>query len=543
MHTMMNKLHSLKIWVRLVAGISIVLVLAWAGIIWWVNVQQQAMGIKQAHEFAGSVNQMTIAAMTGMMITGNVGDRAVYLDQIKKTENITDLRMVRSEGTIKQYGPGSAEATKTDEIERQVIASGKPYFALLQTAQGESLRAVIPTLNSKDYLGKNCTTCHDAPLGSVLGVVSMNVSLAGINSAVKESSLKVVAAALGLTVLLILFVYFAVKSSVTTPLEKLSRSLSQIADGEGDLTKRLEVVGKDEISKTAEAFNAFMEKLQSVVSEVKSSAEKVLVTARQLSVASQQVTASSEQQSESTASMAAAIEEITVSIAHVADNSNNAQAMAVEAESQSGQGETAVQNAVGEMNKISDSVGRSTQVIRELGEKSNQISGIVRVIKEIADQTNLLALNAAIEAARAGEQGRGFAVVADEVRKLAERTSTSTQEIAKMIDAIQHCTQSAVEGMEQSSSQVRQGVEMAAQASDTMTRIEASTRQVQDAVKEISSALREQSSTSTQLAQNVERIAQMTEQNGASAKESSQSASHLEDLATMLKAAVDRFKV
>lgn len=539
----MNKLRSLKIWIRLVAGISVMLILAWVGIIWWVNVQQQEMGIKQAHDFAASVNQMTIAAMTGMMITGNIADRAVYLDQIKKTENVTDLHLIRGDGVRKEYGPGSADASKADEIEKQVLASGKAYYAIQHSGQGESLRAVIPTLNSKEYLGKNCMSCHDAPSGAVLGVVSMNISLASINSAVRESTLKVVAAALGLTVLLVLFVYFAVRSSVTIPLEKLSRSLSQIADGEGDLTRRLDVVGQDEISKTSQAFNAFMGKLQSVVSEVKTSAEKVLVTARQLAVASGQVTASSDQQCESTASMAAAIEEITVSIAHVSDNSNNAQAMALEAENQSGHGATAVQNAVGEMNKISDSVGRSTQVIRDLGEKSNQISGIVRVIKEIADQTNLLALNAAIEAARAGEQGRGFAVVADEVRKLAERTSTSTQEIAKMIEAIQHCTHSAVEGMEQSSSQVREGVEMAAQASETMTRIEASTRQVQDAVKEISSALREQSSTSTQLAQNVERIAQMTEENGASAKESAQSAIHLEELATTLKTAVDRFKV
>jgi len=539
----MSNLRNLKIWVRLVVGISIMLVLALTGIVWWVNVQQQEMGIKQAHEFAGSVNQMTIAAMTGMMITGNVGDRAVYLDQIKKTENISDLRMVRGEGTTKQYGPGTDDASKADDIEKQVIASGKAYFAVNQTAQGDSLRAVIPTLNSKSYLGKDCVPCHDAPVDAVLGVVSMNISLAGINSAVRDSTLKVIAAALGLTVLLILFVYIAVKSSVTTPLETLSLNLMAIAEGEGDLTKRLEVVGKDEISTTSEAFNAFMAKLQSVVSEVKSSAEKVLVTSRQLAVASQQVMESSDQQSESTASMAAAIEEITVSINHVSDNSNNAQSMAVEAESQSGQGATAVQNAVGEMNKIADSVGRSTQVIRDLGDKSNQISGIVRVIKEIADQTNLLALNAAIEAARAGEQGRGFAVVADEVRKLAERTSTSTQEIASMIEAIQQCTQSAVEGMEQSSSQVHEGVVMAAQARDTMTRIEASTRQVQDVVKEISAALREQSSASTQLAQNVERVAQMTEENGASAKESAQSADHLEDLAMTLKTAVDRFKV
>ena len=539
----MKNLRNFKIWIRLVAGISILLVLACASIIWLVTTQQHEMGIKQARDFADSVNQMTIAAMTGMMVTGNIGDRAIYLDQIQKTENIHGLRLIRGDGVSKQYGPGKAEDTKVDEIERRVLASGKPYFAVLKSAQGDSLRAVIPTFAKKDYLGKDCLSCHSVPEGAVVGAVSMNISLASINSAVMDSGLKIVGAAIALMVLLIGFIYLFVRASVTRPLEQLSHSLAQIAEGEGDLTRRLEVQGRDEISTISAIFNALMSKLQSVVGEVKDNAEKVLLTAKQLAVASQQVTASSDQQSEATASMAAAIEEITVSIAHVADNSNNAQAMAVEAGSQSGEGDTAVQNAVAEMNQIAESVGRSTQVIRDLGEKSNQISGIVRVIKEIADQTNLLALNAAIEAARAGEQGRGFAVVADEVRKLAERTSASTQEIGKMIDAIQHSTQSAVQGMEQSSSQVREGVHLAAQASETMGRIEVSTRKVREAVNEISSALREQSSASTQLAQNVERIAQMTEENGATARESSLSASHLEELATTLKIAVDRFKV
>src|SRR5487761_2720718 len=120
----MKALRNMKIWIRLVVGISIMLVLAWTGIIWWVTVQQQNMGIKQARDFAASVNQMTVAAMTGMMITGNIGERAVYLDQIRQAENITDLHLVRGEGTRKQFGPGDAAAAKADALERQVLASG-----------------------------------------------------------------------------------------------------------------------------------------------------------------------------------------------------------------------------------------------------------------------------------------------------------------------------------------------------------------------------------------------------------------------------------
>lgn len=539
----MKILGRVKIWLRLVVGISVMLVIAWVGIVWWVTVQQQEMGIKQARDFSESVNQMTIAAMTGMMITGNIAERSVYLDQIQKTANISELHLVRGEGTNTQYGQGSAEDRKADAVEQQVLASGKSYFAVLASAQGEILRAVIPTINQKSYLGKNCLSCHSVPEGTVLGAVSMNISLNSINSAVRESSLKVMAAALGLLVLVIGFIYLFVNRAVSVPLERLSHSLAQIAEGEGDLTRRLAVERQDEIGKTSEIFNAFMDKLQSVVRDVKTSAEKVMVTAKQLAFASQDVTKSSDRQSEATAAMAAAIEEITVSIANVADNAANAHEMASEAGVLSCEGANAVRGAVGEMNKISASVGHSKQMIRDLDEKSNQISNIVSVIKDIADQTNLLALNAAIEAARAGEQGRGFAVVADEVRKLAERTTASTQEIAKMIEAIQQSTQSSVQGMELSSGQVQEGVQMAARSGDSMTRIEASTGKVQDAVNEISSALREQSSAANQLAQEVERIAQMTEKNGLSAKESSQAASHLEGMASTLKISVDRFKV
>jgi len=202
-----------------------------------------------------------------------------------------------------------------------------------------------------------------------------------------------------------------------------------------------------------------------------------------------------------------------------------------------------VQSTISEINKIADSVSRSSEVIHTLGEQSTRISSIVNVIKEIADQTNLLALNAAIEAARAGEQGRGFAVVADEVRKLAERTSLSTKEIATMIDAVQHGMQSAVVRMAEGREQVGAGVQMAAKTGESMSRVQVATHQVINVVEDISTALREQSSASSQIAQNVEKIAQMTEENSAAISEVSRSANHLEQLAVALKSSVGHFRV
>lgn len=308
----------------------------------------------------------------------------------------------------------------------------------------------------------------------------------------------------------------------------------------GDLSGEIEVRNEGSL---LGGIRMMQDDLRKMIARMKKTAEELSVSSARMAASSRELTSSSDQQNEATMSMASAIEEITVSIASVADSASNAQNMAIEAGRLSGEGAGTVRNAVGEMGKISESVGHSTQMIRELDGRSAEISNIVNVIKEIADQTNLLALNAAIEAARAGEQGRGFAVVADEVRKLAERTTVSTQEIAKMIGLIQQGTQSSVRDMDLSNAQVLEGMRLAERSGDSMTYIEASTHKVRSAVDEISSALREQTTAATELAKEVERIAQKSEKNSFLAQQSSDAAKSLEEQALWLSQAVERFKI
>lgn len=311
---------------------------------------------------------------------------------------------------------------------------------------------------------------------------------------------------------------------------------------EGDLTLAIPLQAGDGTSLMA-SMSHMQTHLRSIIGQVVTNAGKLTDVAGNLASSAQQVSISSSHQSEAAAAMASAVEEMTVSFDHVSSNAGEAYTVAKHAGELSVQGGAVVHDAVDEMNKIAVAVNQSAQFIQTLGEHSNQISAIVHTIKDIADQTNLLALNAAIEAARAGEQGRGFAVVADEVRKLAERTAQSTQEISGMIVTIHSGTQNAIASMQEGSSRVNDGVAMANRAGESMTQIRKGADKVVSEVNDITAALREQVTASHQVARNVEKIAEMTEENSAAVGEISDSSQNMKHLAEELKSAVGRFRL
>ncbi len=310
-----------------------------------------------------------------------------------------------------------------------------------------------------------------------------------------------------------------------------------------DFTGRLPVKGTDEVAQAAGAFNRLLEKLQHSLREISRHTEEVATAANQVATASNQMTIASSQQSEAASSMAATMEQMTVSINHVADRAGEANQASTTSGAQARHGETIIGQTVHGINSISDTVHAAASQIAELEQHSERINNVVAVIKEVADQTNLLALNAAIEAARAGEQGRGFAVVADEVRKLAERTSQSTQEIGTTILAMQSSSQSAVRGIQQVVERVTAGVTTAEEANTAIQAIGASSRSAVDMVADISDAIREQSMASTNIAQQVERIAQMAEENSSASQSTSDSAGELAQLARQMQNVVGQYRV
>ncbi|WP_437269831.1 methyl-accepting chemotaxis protein [Stutzerimonas balearica] len=343
-----------------------------------------------------------------------------------------------------------------------------------------------------------------------------------------------------LALLLIGYLSAGAYFSVMTSVRRLREGSGRLAAG--DLTARIELDTRDELRQVAASFNEMAAAMRGLIGSIRDNSDHVADSARSLVTASGQIHVATQCQSDAASSMAAAVEQMTVGIEHIARNAGEADSLAHRSGELSRQGGEIVAAVVEEIRQIAASVSESAHTVAELGERSGQISAIVQVIGDIAAQTNLLALNAAIEAARAGEQGRGFAVVADEVRKLAERTARSTREIGEMVAAIQQGTSGAVQGMEQGVTRVNEGVVRAQRAGEAMHGIREAANQVQGTVAEISHALREQSAASAEIAQKVSMIAQMAEENGSAVGSNHQTASRLSDLAGTLLDNVSRFK-
>ena len=336
--------------------------------------------------------------------------------------------------------------------------------------------------------------------------------------------------------------FFFLRRTLLDPLSDLRRAI-QATRSDGDLSRRAPLAGSAATVEAAKAFNDLMESFQGIIGKVCFNSKQVAEAAENLIQEAKHVAGGSDQQRSAAEATMHAMEEMNIGINQVAENAELTSANAQSARELSKRGADIVDRASGEIDRIARSVEQSAQVVAALGERSQAISGIVRVIHDIADQTNLLALNAAIEAARAGEQGRGFAVVADEVRKLAERTTAATGEIGAMIGAIQSETQTAIASIQQGSNQARSGAELARQAAESLQQINQGAQETMEKIEAIASAIQQQSANGQNITGHVQDILKMAEDNNATASRTLQEAGQLDTLALNLKEVGTVFKL
>ena len=539
----MLRFADLKIWVRLTAAIWLILAVIWAGAIVWTTQVNRDTAIRQAQDFSQSIHEMTMAGLTGMMITGTIGQREVFLDQIKQLSIIKDLHVARGEAVTKLYGQDTKESRPLTALEQQVMSSGVPYMAVESNNGSSSLNVINPTKASKNYLGKDCVLCHQVPEGTVLGVVSMKVSLDSVESEVAAFRLKIAGVALAALGALLVIIYLLTRHFVTAPLEELRKGLRDIASGEGDLTRRLPVKGKDEVGQSALVFNEMMENFNQLVRQVRDSASQVSARVAALSDNTDRVSQSSHLQNEKSNEAAAAVEQLVSSISSIAQSAEHVQHQSQESLARANEGSRNLTVLLGEMDVVERAVKEMATSVNDFVRNTESITLMTREVKDIADQTNLLALNAAIEAARAGEQGRGFAVVADEVRKLAEKSSRSASEIDTITATLSAQSIAVRRSIEEGLEHLASSQSAVATVSSVLQATNGSVTEVGHGLDAIASATEQQRRVSGDVEASIEAIAGMARDNTGAVEQTAGAAHDLKRLAEGLASMVGRFKV
>jgi methyl-accepting chemotaxis protein len=438
-------------------------------------------------------------------------------------------------------------AARTDDTDRQLLAADRQAYTdfaatlepvLEQSRNSQNTVAKELLVKSQPAVAKlgNDLDAHTAHAKKLL----VEHSKAADTAFARGNLLSIASIVLGM--LILGGFSLALNRNIGRGLDLMERAVSRV-ETELDLTVRVPERRTDEIGRMGTALNRLLARLQESFRAVAQAAAQVSQSAEAMSGASDQVAASSETQSAAATSMAANVQQLTVSINHVGDRATTTRERVANAGKLSTEGESIVVKTVADIDAIAASVAASADLINKLETQSQQINSVMNVIKEVADQTNLLALNAAIEAARAGEQGRGFAVVADEVRKLAERTGRSAQEISTTIGAMREGAQAAAAGMRDAVEQVGAGVSRASGACEMIRKIGEGSREAVAMVSEITDAIHEQSTASVAVAQSVERIAQMAERSSAVAGDSAQTAQRLNALAQEMRVVAEQYKI
>lgn len=435
-------------------------------------------------------------ALTSMMIEGDYNrNKASFMEQMK---GIADIRVVRSRLLDKQY-PGRDRADYTqDDIEEEVIRTGKPRVIFSDS----HVMGLYPYIAKADYMGKNCLICHNVREGEILGAVSISIPIA--NSLQRINSLKVLYTALGLGGVVVFVLIIMVVFRVThNRLLKLTDGMKRMV--EKDLQIHVEEKGeRDEVLQLATHVDKMVDVFNDAIMKIIVATSDISATVDVLKNLSESTTKGATEQSEKAVHVASVTEEMSQTIQDIAKNALEASDISDASMGKVMEGKETANESVSKMESVYQSTIDLSTMMEKLNKSVSEIGEVITVIKDIADQTNLLALNAAIEAARAGEQGRGFAVVADEVRKLAERTIKATESVSDHIHKVQAETAATSTLMESASGEVTGTTDIIRKMGSSLDAISGEFQSVRDGITHIASSVEEQSTATGNVAESIE---------------------------------------
>ncbi len=543
----MKWFYDLKVRVKLLS--SFILVACLAGLVGYV-------GISSLRDVS-SADTRLYEHMTLPIAT--VTDMAVDFQQIRVSYR--DAILARNAAEQQKYSDALADFEQkmekaNNQFEKMIIAQDikdafKDFVAtheaflpyqkrIVELAVANKQSESIGVLRSEAAI--NAAKAQQAAMDRLVGLnVGAAKKTAEENMSLAETAQRTMLIALSISILAAVVLGLFIATVISKPVRELAARAQAVATG--DLTVEVTADSKDEIGELALAFRQMVQNLRETIGRVGEASAAVASASTEISSSTEQMAAGSQEQTSQAGEVASAVEEMTKTIVENSKNAGNTAETAKKAKEAAEQGGVVVEETVAGMKRIAEVVNKSAGTVKALGKSSDQIGEIIGVIDDIADQTNLLALNAAIEAARAGEQGRGFAVVADEVRKLAERTTKATKEIAGMIKTIQGDTTGAVASMEEGTKEVDNGIKLADRAGASLKEIVGMIQNLTDMVSQIAAASEQQSSASEQISKNVEAISTVTGETAQGTQQIARAAEDLNRLTENLQQILGKFKI